>query len=71
MQLILFLVLVNSHTESSWYLKVSPFLFLIIILSSESLSANSYPNCLAALTRASSSGDEELYFPFFVSIMMV
>ena len=41
------------------------------MLSLSSLSLNSNPNYFAALTKASSSGDDELYFPFLWSIMMV
>jgi hypothetical protein len=40
-------------------------------LSSLSLDSNSYPNYLAAFTRANSSGEEELYVPFFLSIIIV
>ena len=43
----------------------------MVILFDPSLSLNSYPNCLAALTRANSSGDDELYEFVFLSIIMV
>jgi len=38
--------------------------------SSASIPANSYPNYLAAFTRASSSGDAALYTPFFSSMII-
>lgn len=60
-QLILFLVLVNSQMFNNWYFNFFPFLVsLITILSSASLSSNTYPNYLAALTSASSSGEAAL-----------
>ena len=72
MQLIRFLVLVNSCTDrSSYSSRVFSFLFLIVILFSPSRLMNSYPNYLAAFTSASSSGELELYVPFLSSMMMV
>ena len=56
---ILFLVEVNSQMFRRLYFK-SPFGVLIVMTSSASNPANSYPNYLAAFTRASSSGEAAL-----------
>lgn len=39
--------------------------------SAESRPLNSNPNYLAAFTSASSSGEDEVYVPFFLSITIV
>jgi len=56
---ILFLVEVNAQTLRSLNFS-APFGVLMTMISSPSLPANSYPNYLAALTRASSSGEAAL-----------
>ena len=40
-------------------------------LSSLSLDSNSKPNYLAPFTSANSSGEDELYVPFFLSMIIV
>jgi len=70
--LILFLVLLNSHTFKSLYFNtLSVSTSLMRRLSSMSWPTNSYPNYLAAFTSASSSGEAAVYVPFDSSITIV
>ena len=72
MTLIRFLVEVNSQTCSSLYLSVAFRTSSNIIRQSlMSMPLNMKPNCLAAFTRASSSGEAALNEPFFSSMIIV
>ena len=70
MLLYLFLVLVNSQVFRSWYCNSSLSSFLMVITLSI-IPINSYPNYFAAYTRASSSGEADVYMSFFLSKMTV
>ena len=59
--LILYLKELNSIRSNSLNFSLTPFTSSIMMLLSSSLPMNFIPKNLAAFTRASSSGDEELY----------
>lgn len=69
--LYLFLVLVNSQIFNKWKYLYSFSGVSIVNTSEVFIPLKTYPNYLAALTKASSSGDDEVYSYFFRSQITV